>query len=116
MRERDVRQFRGGSSGVSVPVGFGIRYRVGAFRGQSVVVGTELVVQDSGVLYVTSQRALFTGRAKTLEFRHDRLVGFEQYTDGLRLNVSNRQTASLLLMNHPSIAAALIQAAASQGR
>jgi hypothetical protein len=78
-------------------------------------------VQDSGVLYVTSQRALFTGRAKTVKFRHDRLVGLKQYTDGLRLNVSNRQTAkppnrqtaSRLLMNNPSIAAAMIQAAAS---
>lgn len=114
VRERDVRQFRGGSSGVSVPVGFGIRYRVGSFRGQSVVIGTELVTQDTGVLFVTSQRALFTGRVKTLEFRHDRLVGLEQYTDGLRLNVSNRQTASLLQLNQPSIAAALIQVAAGK--
>jgi hypothetical protein len=63
---------------------------------------------------VTNQRAVFTGQAKTLEFRNDRLIGMEQFTDGLRLNVSNRQTASLFKMRAPSIAAALITAAASR--
>lgn len=87
MRERAVREFRGGSHGVSVPLGGGVRYRVGAMRGRSVVVGTEVVAQDSGVLHVTNHRSLFTGRNKTLEFRHDRLVGVELFTDGLQLNV-----------------------------
>ena len=60
---------------------------------------------------MTSQRAVFTGQAKTLEFRNDKLVGMQQYTDGLRLNVSNRQAASLFkIPTGPSIAAALITA------
>jgi hypothetical protein len=89
----------------------GIRYRVGGVRGRSVVIGSELVTADSGELVVTSHRTVFTGQAKTLEFRNDKLVGMEQYTDGLRLNVSNRQTASLFkLPSGPSIAAALISA------
>ena len=62
----------------------------------------------------TSVRSLFTGSKKTLEFRHDKLVGMEQYTDGLQLNVSNRQTASLLKFGKgqsPTLASALISLA-----
>ncbi|MGO4257931.1 DUF2510 domain-containing protein [Marmoricola sp. RAF53] len=114
MKEQAVRQFRAGTQSVSIPLGGGVRYRVGGVRGRSVVVGSELIVQDSGLLYVTSQRSVFTGQAKTLEFRHDRLVNLEQYNDGIRLNVSNRQTASLFRMQRPSIAAAMITAAVSE--
>jgi hypothetical protein len=63
---------------------------------------------------VTSQRVLFTGRAKTLEFRNDKMVGLEQFKDGLRLSVSNRQTASLFKLQSPSIAAALISASVAR--
>jgi uncharacterized protein DUF2510 len=117
MKERAVRQYRGGSSGVSIPIGFGVRYRTSSSRGRSVVVGTELVEEDRGQLTITSVRSVFVGARKTLEFRHDKLVGLEQFRDGLRLNVSNRQTASLLKMprtTSPSIAAALISWQASR--
>jgi hypothetical protein len=117
MKEVTKREFRGGSSGVSIPLGGGVRYRAGGFRGRSVVVGTELVAEDSGRLAITSARTVFTGGKKTLEFRHDRLVGMHQYNDGLRLNVSNRQTASLFKFGRgesPMIAAALITSAASR--
>ncbi len=114
MREQAIRQYQGGSSGVSVPIGLGMRYRVSGVRGRSVVVGHQLVAQDAGVLYVTNHRALFNGHAKTLEFRHDRLVGLEQFTDGVRLNVTNRQAASLFRLPLPSLACALISAAAAQ--
>ena len=103
-----------GTSSVSVPLGAGIRYRVGGVRGRSVVVGSELIVQDAGGLHVTNQRVVFTGTAKTLEFRNDRMVGLEQFNDGLRLSVSNRQTASLFKLATPSIAAALITASVAK--
>lgn len=116
MKEVTRREFRGGSAGVSIPIGLGMRYRTSSFRGRSVVVGTEVVAEDSGILVVTSSRTLFAGGKKTLEFRHDRLVGMQQYSDGLRLNVSNRQTASLFKFESgesPTIAAALITCAAA---
>lgn len=117
MKEVTVREFRGGTSSVSVPIGFGVRYRVGGVRGRSVAVGNQLVPQDSGLLVITSLRTVFTGQKKTLEFRHDRLVGVQEFTDGVRLNVSNRQTASLFKLpagQSPSIACALIAAATAR--
>jgi len=116
MKEVTLREFRGGSNSISVPLGGGFRYRVGGMRGKSVVVGTQLVAQDTGILVVTSIRSVFVGQKKTLEFRNDKLLGLEQYADGLRLNVSSRQAASLFTMavgQSPSIAAALIQASCS---
>ena len=114
LHEVAVREFHGGSSGVSVPLGMGVRYRVGAFRGHGEVVGSQLVAGDSGVLAVTSTRTVFSGQHKTLELRHDRLVELQQYVDGLRFNVSGRQTASLFRFapgSSPSVAAALVTAA-----
>jgi hypothetical protein len=111
MKEVAVREMRGGSHGVSIRVAKGVSYRVGAARAKSVVVGTQMQVQDVGVLTVTNQRAIFTGDKRTLEFRYDKLVGMEQFADGLRLNVSNRQLASLfrfIAASSPAIAAALI--------
>jgi uncharacterized protein DUF2510 len=77
MKERAVRQYRGGSSGVSIPIGFGVRYRTSSSRGRSVVVGTELVEEDRGQLTITSVRSVFVGARKTLGFRQDRLVGVQ---------------------------------------
>ncbi|KAF2413490.1 hypothetical protein B1729_09325 [Microbacterium sp. B35-04] len=111
MKEVAVREMRGGSHGVSIRVAKGVSYRVGQARARSVVVGTQMQVQDTGVLTITNQRAVFTGQKRTLEFRYDKLVGMEQFTDGLRLNVSNRQLASLFKFaatSSPAIAAALI--------
>jgi hypothetical protein len=111
MKEVVDRELRGGSSGVSIRIAKGVRYRVGQVRARSVVVGTHMEPQDYGHLVVTDRRAVFMGIKKTLEFRRDRLVGLAQYTDGLRLNVSNRQTASLFQFaqgSSPTIAAALL--------
>ncbi|MGC4961589.1 DUF2510 domain-containing protein [Gordonia sp. DT101] len=111
MKETDVREFRGGSRGVSVRLAKGLTYRVGDVRGRSVVVGSELKEQDTGQLVITDRRAVFIGRKRTLEFRYDKLVAIEQYADGLRLNVSNRQLASIFIFQRnssPSIAAALL--------
>jgi hypothetical protein len=113
MKEVAIREMRGGYSGVSIRVTKGVSYRVGQVRAHSVVVGTQLQVQDTGTLAITSNRAVFVGRAKTLEFRYDRLLGMEQFKDGLRLNVSNRQAASLFRFKpgqSPSIAAAIMAA------
>jgi hypothetical protein len=111
MKEVVDRELRGGSSGVSIRIAKGVSYRVGQVRARSVVVGSHLEAQDSGDLVVTDRRAVFMGTKKTLEFRRDRLVGLGQYTNGLRLNVSNRRTASLFRFaqgSSSSVAAALL--------
>lgn len=114
LKEVSVREWRGGSSGVSIPLGHGVRYRTASVRGRSVVIGTELAAADSGPLIVTSKRTIFAGSKKTLEFRHEKLVSLQEFTDGLKLGVSNRQATSIFRFARtgtPSIAAALINSA-----
>jgi Protein of unknown function (DUF2510) len=82
MKEVAIREMRGGCSGVSIRVMKGVSYRVGQVRAHSVVVGTQLQVQDTGTLAITSNRAVFIGRQKTLEFRYDRLWGWNSSETG----------------------------------
>ena len=95
MKEVTLREWRSGSSGVSFRIAKGVRYRVGNTRGRSVVVGTELQVEDSGNLSVTSHRAAYMGSRKTMEFPYAKLMGIEVFTDGISIRASNRQKTPL---------------------
>ena len=107
-----VREFRGGSQGVSFRVAKGVRYRVGAMRGHMVTVGTQMQVADTGVLSVTSQRAAFLGNRKTLDMPYSKLIGMELFSDGVRFSLSSRQTAPLIRVScNPDVLGALLNAA-----
>src|SRR4051794_9864191 len=80
MREVVLREWQSGSSGYSFRIAKGISYRVGQTRGRSVVVGTELRLEDSGVLSITSQRVAYLGERKTMEFPYAKLMGMEVFT------------------------------------
>jgi hypothetical protein len=113
VKEVVQREWRSRSTGYSFRVMKGVRYRVGQSRGHSVAVGTQLVTEDTGVLSVTSQRAVYVGATKTLEFAYAKLVGMEVFMDGIRLSVSNRQKATLLNLGQGmgDVVAATINAA-----
>lgn len=93
---RTPSQYVGGSSGVSIPIGGGIRFRVGAMRGQ-VIPGEELQVDmDQGIVMLTTDRLIFTGPIKTQQWDFDKLL-MASCTDDESdyfLNVSNRQKTS----------------------
>lgn len=111
MKEMVKREFRGGSRGVSFRIAPGVRYRVGAFRGHSVIVGTELKVADNGVLAVTSSRIVFLGTRKTMDVPLPKLVGLDVLDDGVRLHASNRQNAPLFRLENGHVVAATVNAA-----
>ena len=93
---RTASTYVGGSSGVSIPVGGGIRFRVGAMKGQ-VVPGIELQVdKDQGVVMLTTERLIFTGPIKTQEWNFDKLLMLSTNEDesDYFISVSNRQKTS----------------------
>ena len=62
---RTASTYVGGSSGFSIPLVAGIRYRVGSFKGR-VVPGEEMQLdKDSGFVKLTNQRLIFTGPLAT---------------------------------------------------
>ena len=119
MREQFRTEFQGGSNGISIPLGHGLRLRSGRVRGHTVTLGKEIVAVDSGRLVVTSLRAVYAGTARTLEFDYSKLASLQAYSDALALGVSNRQTTSLFRFDKgesPMIAAALITRSAGAAR
>jgi hypothetical protein len=112
MKEVTIREWQAGSVGISVPLGErGIRVRVGGTRGRNVVVGTELQVADTGVLWITSRRAIFTGARKTVEMQFVKLANLTVFENGVQFHVTNRQTPSLFTVRNGEVVAAVVNAA-----
>jgi len=89
-------RWQGGSSGVSIPVGslggHAIRYHVGATRGHYVQGTPHPTAIDTGTVFITNQRLVFTGHAQTRECAFTKLLGYQHGADGsTTLSVSNRQ-------------------------
>ena len=89
-------RYVGRSSGISIPVVAGIRYRVGAMSGTS-VPGVELQMdKDQGVVMLTTHRLIFTGPIKTQEWDFDKVLMLSTSPDQADyfINVSNREKTS----------------------
>ena len=80
--QKTRKHFKGGHHGVSIRVAKGLYYRVGAFKGQPVIT-TETVHADTGLLGVTNKHLYFVGDQKSFRIRHDKIVSFTPYEDGL---------------------------------
>lgn len=116
MKEVAIREYQGGYSGFSFPVGkTGIRYKVGGSRGHSVQVGTKLDVADTGTLAITNKRAVYMGTRKTVDMPYAKLDNITVYTDGVQFHVSGRVNAPLFTMKTGSdMVAAVVHAAAQR--
>jgi hypothetical protein len=116
LKEVAVRQWQGGSSGFSIPLGkSGIRYRVGATRGHSVEVGTRMNVADTGLLAVTNKRVVYIGTRKTVDLALAKLVSVNAFSDGLEFHATNRVNAVIFqIPNGAGVVAAIVNAAAQR--
>lgn len=87
--EKAVREYSGGSSGISVPIAYGVRYRVGNMRGRS---WTRQVLKedDSGSLLIGTSRVVFVGARRTLSIPLRSVTTVEAFADGFRVGVANR--------------------------
>lgn len=96
---RGATTYVGGSQGFSIPIGgTGIRYRVGAIKGQA-VPGPDVETQiDVGLATLTCERVVFTGDKATREWDFDKLVAAycDESENEFTLHVSNRQKPSEL--------------------
>lgn len=82
LEDKTLRQFVGGSQGVSVRVMKGVYYRVGAFKGQA-VEHTERVHIDTGWVVVTTKNIYFAGPRKSIRLPYAKIVSFEPFSDGI---------------------------------
>ena len=93
---RGPGQWQGRSSGISVPVGAGLRIRTGASRGHYVQGAEEPTIIDTGTVTITSQRVVFAGPRYTREWNFSKLIGIEHFEKQpwTAIQVSNRQKTS----------------------
>ena len=84
LEDRAKTEYKGGSHGVSVRIMKGLYYRVGAFKGEA-VSRTERLHVDTGLLGVTTKHVYFSGPKKSLRVRHDNIVSFRPYSDGIAI-------------------------------
>jgi hypothetical protein len=101
---RTASTYAGGTAGVSIPVGGGIRFRVGAMKGQ-VIPGIELQVdRDQGVVMLTTERLIFSGPNHTREWNFDKVLMLSTNEDesDYFISVSNRQKTSGVRF-HPTV-------------
>ena len=80
----------GGAQGFSIPVPIlkGIYYHLGGFKAES---HEEIRPIDSGVLTITNQRLVFTGKTKSLDIGLDKIISIEPFTDAIVLGRSDAQ-------------------------
>ena len=115
LKEVADREYVGGSRGLSVPLGGGVRYRVGAMRGHMVTIGSHWGVADEGELTVMDRRVVYHGARKTLEFPYAKLATLNVYSDAIDLGVTSRQNTSKFSTSNAELIAGIIQGAISYG-
>jgi hypothetical protein len=113
LKEVAIRQWQGGYGGVGFRVAKGVTFRTGQVKGRSVVVGSEIKIDDTGILSVTSSRVVFLGDRKTVDIPFTKLVGLNVFSDGVTLQSSSRQNAVPLRVDegYGEVVAATINAA-----
>jgi hypothetical protein len=84
------REWVGRSSGFSFRISKGVSYNVGASRGR-LVAQNAVVPVSSGTVALTNQRFAYVGNTKSLEFKWNKLLAVEMFTDGFMVSTSNRQ-------------------------
>jgi hypothetical protein len=80
--DRTKRRYVGGSQGFSFRIAKGVYYRIGGFAGTPVET-TERIYVDTGPFAVTNKHVYFGGTKKPLRIRHDKIVSFIPYKDGI---------------------------------
>ncbi len=98
---RGASTFVGGSSGFSIPVVAGIRFRTGAVRGTSIPGDNSQADLDNGRAIVTTTRILFVGPMYSKEWALSKIISIASYGDGsdFIINVSNREKSSGIRVN-----------------
>ena len=98
---RGAGEYVGSSQGLSIPIGGGLRYRVGAMRGTYVSGDPVQKYAEVGDVVLTNQRVMFNGMFNTKEWLFSKWNGAAASSDesDYIFHVSNRQTTSGILFS-----------------
>lgn len=103
-QERVVRRRNvGGYSGVSLRIARGVHYHIGGSRGSSYPV-TQQVTVSHGNLVLSSKRAVYLGSTRGFNKPWAKVSAVEPYSNAVTFYFTDRQNATTLLYEDPSVA------------
>jgi hypothetical protein len=91
---RGPGHYQGASQGFSIPIGgTRVRYRIGQSRGTFIQGDENPTIIDTGTVVVTTQRVVFLGTKRTVEWAFSKLIAVQHYQNRpwTAIQVSNRQ-------------------------
>ncbi len=100
---RSVRQrvsYSGYSTSFKVAKGFYLRS--GSYNPQSYSVDTMKLI-DTGTLYLTNKRIIFTGTKKNSNIRIDKILDFKPYSDGVEIGKDTGKSPTLQMATNADI-------------
>ena len=113
--QRSRREYAGFSQGVSIPIGGGLRYRVGAFKGAPIDT-TYLSDSGDGVLHVTSDRICFAGSQASASVPWKRIINITGFSDGLAVHTTSSKKPVILKVVQPELTVQIISLVNGVGR
>lgn len=86
----------------SFKVAKGFYLRSGSYKPQSFSTD-EMKLIDSGVLYLTNKRIIFTGFKKNSNIKLDKILSITPYTNGVEINKETGKSLTLTLPERPDV-------------
>jgi len=111
--QKTRREYIGGSTGVSVPVGHGVRVRLGAFKAVP-VDKTVYETGGDGTLHVTNQRICFTGTKQSLAISYKKVINVAGFLDGFEVHVSSGKQPGIFQVRTPELTVQLVNVVAAR--
>lgn len=100
-------QFIGTSQGISIPIGGGMRYHVGAFRGAP-MNSSYMVDCGDGSLHLTNQRICFAGSQSSASIPWHSIINISGFTEGFSLHTSSTRKPTIIQVTEPELTVQII--------
>ena len=110
--QRTKREYVGSYKSVSVPLGHGVRFKVGGFKGHP-IDHTELEDGGTGVLHITNQRVCFTSLQRAVSIPFKKMVSVGGFENGFIVQTSNEKKPGIFVVRHPELTTHLLNLAAA---
>lgn len=99
LEEKTSRTYVGASQGMSIRVGKGVYYRVGAFEGHPVET-TQMVYKGKGVLAITTKHIYFASETlKSVRIPYNKIISWISFSDGIGIHTDAKSSKPIAFVN-----------------
>jgi hypothetical protein len=98
--DKTTRKYVGGSTGYSIPLGHGFRFRVGSYQGHT-ISREQLTKVDQGTVIVTTKRIVYNGSRRSLTIPSNQVLNTVLYRDGVDVRTENRAKREVFQCKNP---------------